>query len=90
MPNSVYEISDDVLFQQVAGEAVLLDLQGEEYFGLNEVGVRVWQLLQEGHSANSVVAALLAEYAVAKPQLSDDVKGLLSQLQERGLIRIAG
>ena len=37
------QISPDVLSQEVNGETVLLDLEGESYFGLNEVGTRVWQ-----------------------------------------------
>ena len=42
------EISEDVLFQEVGGETVLLDLASEQYFGLDAVGTRIWQLLGEG------------------------------------------
>ncbi|MEH6604227.1 MAG: PqqD family protein [Pseudomonadales bacterium] len=86
MQDSTYQISDEVLFQEIAGEAVLLDLDGEEYFGLNEVGTRVWQLLQNGESVNGMIGLLLEEYQVAEAQLREDVEGLLSQFQERGLI----
>ena len=41
-----FHISEEVLSQEVNGETVLLDLEGEAYFGLNEVGTRIWQLLQ--------------------------------------------
>ena len=41
-----FSISDEVLSQEVNGETLLLDLEGESYFGLNEVGTRIWQLLQ--------------------------------------------
>ncbi len=40
-------ISPDVLFRELAGEAVLLDLKSQRYFGLGEVGTRIWQLLDE-------------------------------------------
>ena len=40
-------VSPEVLFQEVGGEAVLLDLASESYFGLDDVGMRIWQLLQE-------------------------------------------
>jgi hypothetical protein len=40
-------VSPEVLFQEVGGEAVLLDLKSESYFGLDDVGMRIWQLLQE-------------------------------------------
>ena len=45
-PNDRFSISKEVLSQELNGETVLLDLQGESYFGLNEVGTRIWQLIQ--------------------------------------------
>jgi hypothetical protein len=82
------EISGDVLFQEVGGETVLLDLQSEQYFGLDAVGTRVWQLLGEGVGADAVVDTLLDEYDVQRETLATDVSDLLDQLAEAGLIRL--
>ena len=49
--DQVFTVSKDVLFQEVAGETVLLDLNSESYFGLDEVGTRIWTLLNEGRTA---------------------------------------
>ena len=83
------EISDDVLFQEVGGETVLLDLESEQYFGLDAVGTRVWQLLGEGAGAETLVETLLAEYEVERETLAADVDRLLDELAEAGLIRLA-
>ena len=82
------EISDDVLFQEVGGETVLLDLESEQYFGLDAVGTRVWQLLGEGVGTEAMVETLIEEYDVDRQTLSADVSHLLDQLAEAGLIRL--
>ena len=81
-------ISDQVLAQEVAGETVLLDLQGEKYFGLDAVGTRIWQLLKEGRSESEMVNILLAEYDVDRETLEQDVHELLERLDAAGLIEI--
>ncbi|MBT6125779.1 MAG: PqqD family protein, partial [Halieaceae bacterium] len=43
--NQVVTLSPDVISQEVSGETVLLDLNSEHYFGLDEVGTRIWQLI---------------------------------------------
>lgn len=84
-----YQATPDVLFQEVAGEMVLLDLKGESYFGLNEVGTRVWLMLEARKSVPEILDALHAEYEVEKAELETDVAELLDQLLEAGLIRPA-
>ena len=81
------EISDGVLFRELQGEAVLLDLGSQRYFGLNEVGTRAWQLLQEHGEVEAVAATLLAEFEVEPTQLRQDLDELLGNLEQAGLIR---
>jgi len=86
--SSSIAVSSEVLCQEVHGETVLLDLQSESYFGLDEVGTRVWQLLQENPKIEAVVDTLLEEYDVDEQQLRDDLNELLSKLAEKSLITI--
>jgi hypothetical protein len=58
--NQKYQISPDVLSQEVHGETVLLDLAGETYFGLNEVGTRIWQLLKQDHGFKDMLDVLIS------------------------------
>ena len=81
-----FNISDEVLSQEVNGETVLLDLEGESYFGLNEVGTRIWQLLQSEQTVGEVLDALSEEYDVSHEQLETDVAELLGKLGDEGLI----
>jgi hypothetical protein len=76
----------DVLSQTVVGESVLLDLRSQKYFGLNEVGTRAWQLLQETDDVAAIHARLLDEYAVAPEQLERDLDELFGRLLAAGLV----
>ena len=83
-----FNISDEVLSQEVNGETVLLDLEGESYFGLNEVGTRIWQLLKDELNIGLVLDTLDGEYDVSREQLEIDVAKLLGSLEESGLIKL--
>jgi len=79
-------ISDDVVFRDLAGEMVILNLATGIYFGLNEVGTRIWHLIGEHGSTETVFKALLAEYDVDEGQLRRDLDGLIRQLIDGGLV----
>ena len=83
-----FNISDEVLSQEVNGETVLLDLEGESYFGLNEVGTRVWQLLQSKPTIGETMDTLADEYDVSRKLLESDVGELLDKLADAGLINV--
>ena len=88
-PTDRFHISDEVLSQEVNGETVLLDLDGESYFGLNEVGTRIWQLLQARTTVAATLDTLAEEYDVSREQLENDVENLLDKLTGAGLIKLA-
>jgi predicted transcriptional regulator len=85
---STITISKQVMAQELAGETVLLDLASESYFGLDEVGTRVWQLLQSGKNQPAIVDTLLEEYEVERAKLEQDVAELLNRLSDAGLVTI--
>lgn len=82
-----FRISEEVLFQEVSGESVLLDLASESYFGLDPVGTRIWALLNEDKSVGQVLDALLEEYEVGLGTLEADLEELLDKMLAAGLIQ---
>ena len=80
-------ISPEVLSQTVANEAVLLDLKSEKYFGLNTVGLRVWELLQETGDANAIRTRMLKEFEVSEKELDQDLNDLFTRLLAAGLVQ---
>ena len=78
--------SDQVLFQDVGGEAVLLDLASETYFGLNAVGTRVWALLPDAASLGAIHAILCAEFEAPAETIERDLLALATELSNAGLV----
>ncbi len=87
--NQTVVLSPEVISQEVSGETVLLDLNSENYFGLDEVGTRIWQLIQETGELQAVYDTLLAEYEVAPEQLLQDLEKLLTDIQAAGLVTLS-
>ena len=78
---------DRVLAQTLAGEAVLLDLKSERYFGLDHTGTRVWQLIAEVGDVQQIFAALVAEFDAPPGRIADDLRALLGRLVAEGLVQ---
>jgi hypothetical protein len=83
------KIADDVLFQEVGGEAVLLNLNSESYFGLDPIGTRIWLLISEHGSLQRTFDVLRDEYEVEPTQLETDLLDLVAKLAEAGLLQVA-
>jgi hypothetical protein len=72
---------------------VLLDMQRERYYTLNEVGGLVWTLLAEGTTRTEIIGAIRRDYDVQSLRDGDSMEGdvdrLLTTLHAAGLITVA-
>ena len=80
--------SPEVLVQELDGEAVLLDLGSERYFGLDDVATRMWQHLLEHRRLDRVCEEMQKEYDVDEATLRADVLQLVKELIEAGIVTI--
>ena len=81
-------IPQEVLFQDLGEETVLLNVATGKYHGLNGVGSRIWELIQESNPMEMAPATLLDEFEVSSKTLEDDLSQFLGVLQSKGLIAI--
>jgi len=81
-------VAPDVLIREVAGESVIFNLSSERYFGLDEVGTRIWVALTASESIQAAYEVLLTEYDVDPDRLRQDLQDLIRQLIERGLVQV--
>ena len=80
--------SSEVLFQEVGGEAVLLDLASEQYFGLDPVGTRIWALLAESAQLRAVHVRLCEEFDADADLIAADLITLTQALAGAGLVKV--
>ncbi|MGI9086003.1 MAG: PqqD family protein [Aeromicrobium sp.] len=84
--STVFRVAEGVLKRNAGTETVLLDLDSEEFFGLDGVGARVFELLEQPRRLDDVVGTLLTEYVVDRETLTADVTDLVSELVTRNLL----
>ena len=84
-----YRIRPGVVSAPVDGEITVLEPVGGVYFGLTDVGARVWELLQEARSLDGLVSQLVEEYEIDRASCMEDLTPLLEELTRRNLIEVA-
>lgn len=77
-----------VLVRFLEGESVLLNIETERYFGLDDTGTRMWQLLTSLPSIDAAYRQLLAEYEVEPGLLRLNLEDLVRRLADNGLIHV--
>src|SRR5947209_12086230 len=77
-----------VLVRFLDKEAVLLNVDTERYFGLDETGTRMWQLVTAAPKIEMAYQQLLDEYDVEAELLRGNLTDLLNRLVENGLLEV--
>ena len=80
--------AQDQVSCELAGEAVILNLKNDVYYGLDPIGARIWDLIQTPRSVAEVRDALLTEYDVEATRCEQDLFALLEQMVAQELIEI--
>jgi len=88
--DSIAKLADEVIFQELDGEAVLLNMQSEIYFGLDPMATRIWELLKSHGQIRTVAKMLLNEYDVREDDLQRHLLEFIEKLHSKGLITIQG
>lgn len=87
---AIPQVADHVVFRELDGEGVILDLQRGTYFGLDAVGTQIWQGIDRQDSIEAIVAAIVDGYDVDRLTADQDVRRLVAQLVDRGLLLQTG
>ena len=81
-------VSKSQISTDLGGEAVILTLDSGRYFSLNDVGSRVWDLIQEPMSVSDICDAILEEYEVDPTRCMRDIFAILESLASEGLVEV--
>lgn len=79
--------SAEPLTAVVDGETVMFSPRQGSYFSLDEVGTRIWQLLEGPHSIIELCAILTDEFEVDRETCERDVAALIRRLADVQLVR---
>ena len=87
LPTRVTLVSD-TLFQDMDDETVFLSLASGEYYGVDDVGARMWQAIGASTDVDTAVAQLLREFRVDEETLRADLAALIEKMREAGLVTV--
>lgn len=81
-------VAQGVLASDFGAEQVILNLRDGVYYGLEDVGARIWQLLQRPTTVAAMREALVDEYDVDSARCERDLFALVQDLAARGLVEV--
>lgn len=79
-------VPDDVLISHLQEESVILNLDSERYYGLDDVGTRFLSVLTTSESIEAAYDRLRHEYDVDPQVLRADLLALIEKLIDQGLL----
>ena len=84
--NSTVVVAKNQVSSDLGGETAILNLKNGVYYGLNPVGTRIWQLIQEPITVSQIRDTIFNEYDVSLGQCESDILVLLEQLSAENLV----
>lgn len=90
-------IGEDTIVTQMPGlvavdmgneEKAMLNIQSGKYYGLDDIGSRIWELIEKPRTVHELVVELLIEYEVDEKACLQSVLTFLNKLNDEGLIKI--
>ena len=86
MPDTMSVTAKDVMIVDLSGEAVILNMDNWVYYGLNGMGYRVWNLIQEPIRIDEITSAILDEYDVDSEVCGQDILAFICDMENEGLV----
>ena len=86
--DTVVTRSEELISSDLDGETALMSVQSGKYYSLDEIGSRIWTLIERPRSVSELCDILLNEFNVDREQCAQDVLAFLNQLAKDNLVRV--
>lgn len=89
-----YQKDQSIVSRKIAEEVILVPIRKnigdlESIYNLDEVGARIWELIDGKKKIKEIKGILLEEFDVTEQQVTSDIKDFISQLESMGGIKLA-
>ena len=88
LADSTVRVSEEQVSCDLGGESAILNLSNGVYYGLDPLGARIWELIQQPRTVSEVKDAILEEYDVEPDVAERDLVALLTHLSDEGLVQV--
>lgn len=86
--NSTISQIEDIVASDIDNEKVMMSIERGEYFGLEPIGSRIWELLAEPVKVSAIIDALLPQFDVDRQTCEQDVLAFLEELHNAGILQV--
>ena len=88
--DSVVSPIEDIVVSDIDDEKVMMSVENGQYYNLDSVGSRVWELIIKPVKVSELIDALLLKYDVDRETCERDVLAFLSELHKDGILQVVG
>lgn len=88
--DSVVTRDASLIFSDLDGEIVMMSIESGKYYGLKEIGSRIWALIEQPHSVGELCDTLMAEFEVGEDTCQQHVLEFLEELKDEGIVTVVG
>lgn len=88
-PQTRYRRSPEMVHSSIDGEVVMMSVDKGEYFGLNAMGSRIWELLEKPHSVVELCRELMRNFEVDQETCQAEVSRFLGEIADQKLVAVA-
>jgi hypothetical protein len=85
-PDTFIQRRNDLLFNEIDGEVVMLSIENGEYYGMDQVGTQIWEIIENPISFKDLINKLCEHYNVTEELCVKDTQAFISQLFEKNLL----
>ena len=83
---TIVKRNPELVSSNLDGETVMMSVESGEYFGLDSVGSRIWELIENPIEVDRVIELLLEEFEVSREECEVDTYDFLNQLLDKKLL----
>lgn len=86
--STIIKRQPNLVFSKIDEEIVMMSINNGEYYGLDNIGSRIWEIIEKPVSFKELIETLKDEYEVTENQCISDVIEFINALNNKGLISI--
>ena len=87
---SIVNQIEDIIASDIDDEVVMMSVEKGQYYGLDSIGSRVWELIGKPIKVSELIDALLLKYDVDRETCERDVLAFLEKLHADGILKVVG
>jgi len=85
---SIIKRNPGLVSSEIDSERIMMNIETGEYFGLDSVGSRIWELIENPVRLNNLIEILIDEFDVTQEQCETDTLEFIKQLLDKELVII--